>query len=178
MIKLRYRTSVFAFVALLGACGRDPLAVPDDMAGQGGTGVPTTGKGGAGGVAGGGGGGAGGTVVVRLPDGGISALLGDSGILNGIMDAPRDSMLGQIICPPEARLGAKCSAGSPPCLLPSLGGACTCVSETYVCPFDTTSGPQPCPSGAATGGSCLSPLAVCIGGGANACICLGTYTCF
>ena len=175
MRKPRHAALTVILALVMAACGREPLTVPDDLAGEGGAGSAPGGKGGKGGA---GGGGAGGTVVVRLPDGGISALLGDSGILNGILDAPRDSMLGQLICGPEARLGAKCTTDSQPCLLPSLGGACACVSETYVCPFDTTSGPQPCPSGAATGGGCLSPLAVCIGGGANACICLGTYTCF
>lgn len=174
MSTLRY--AALALVLLFGACGRDPMVAPGEDLGQGGALGGNGGQGGTNGGAGGAGG-AGGTVLVRLPDGGISALLGDSGILNGILDAPRDSMLGRLICGPEAKLGAKCARDTQPCLLPSLGGACTCVSGTYVCPFDTTSEPQPCPSGAATGGSCLSPLAVCIGGGANACICLGTYTC-
>ena len=175
MSKRGYVAVAFAFAALAGACGRDPMTVPEGMTGHGGAGGVPGGKGGKGGS---GGSGAGGAVVLSLPDGGIAALLGDSGILGGIMDAPRDSLLGQIICPPEARLGAKCDSDSLPCLLPSLGGICTCVSGTYLCPLDPTSEPQACPPGAATGGTCISPLAVCIGGGANACICLGTYTCF
>jgi hypothetical protein len=113
-----------------------------------------------------------------LPDGGISALIGDSGILGGILDAPRDSLLGQTICGPEAKLGAPCSTETPGCVLPSLGGACACLGGTYVCPINTAQGPTACPKGAATGVGCLSIMSVCIGGGANACICAGTYTCF
>jgi hypothetical protein len=119
-------------------------------------------------------------VFLRLPDGGLSSLIGDSGILGGILDAPRDSLLGQIICGPEAKLGAKCSPVTPGCLLPSLGGACACFGGMYLCPTDTTQGPTACPKGAAAGSHCTSMMSVCIGGGANACICGGgTYTiCF
>ncbi len=117
--------------------------------------------------------------IVQLPDGGLSALLGDSGVLGGILDAPRDSLLGQIICGPEAKLGAPCSSDTPGCLLPSLGGACACVGGTYLCPLNTSAGPSTCPPDAATGKSCISPLSTCIGGSANGCVCgLGTYVCF
>ena len=132
--------------------------------------LPPPGSGGASGS-----GGAGGTVFLVLPDGGIPALLGDSGILGGILDAPRDSLLGQIICGPEAKLGAPCSSEIPGCLLPSLGGACLCQEGVYLCPSNTTQGPTACPKGAATGGRCISIMSVCIGGGANACIC-GAFT--
>jgi len=155
----------FALAVCVGACGREPLIVPEGSGGQSG--------------AGGGSGGAGGTVIVQLPDGGISSLLGDSGVLGGILDAPRDSLLGQVICAPEVKLGATCSDDTPGCLLPSLGGACLCMNGNYLCPLNTAAGPQACPNGAATGSPCISPLSVCIGGGANACICgLGSYTCF
>jgi hypothetical protein len=151
-------------IALLAACGRDPLTVPSGDDGQGGAA---------------GTGGAGGTVILRLPDGGLSGILGDGGVLGGILDAPRDSLLGQVFCGPEARLGAKCGSDVPGCLLPSLGGACACINGTYLCPLNPAAGPQACPTGAATGKSCMSPLSVCIGGAANACICgLGSYTCF
>jgi hypothetical protein len=166
MARLTYVT-IAGVLACLGACGRNAM-------------LPATEDGGHGGAGGGGkgGSGAGGTVVLQLPDGGISALLGDSGVLNGILDAPRDSLIGQLICGPEAKLGAKCSTTEPFCILPSLGGACYCANGNYLCPFDTTSGPQACPNGAASGGTCINPLAVCIGGGANACVCIGTYMCF
>lgn len=140
--------------------------------------LPPPGSGGESGSSGGSGG-AGGRVFLRLPDGGLSALLGDSGILGGILDAPRDNLLGQVICGPDAKLGAPCSTDTPGCLLPSLGGACACLSGTYLCPRNPNAGPTACPVGAASGVSCLSPLSTCIGGGANACVCgLGTYTCF
>ncbi len=114
--------------------------------------------GGAGGATGGGGFG------FPLPDGGIAALLGDGGV-------------GQLICGPEVRLGAPCSAGVPICVLSSLGGVCACLSGTYLCPASTAPA-SPCPPGAANGVSCRSPLSICIGGVAAACICgLGTYTC-
>jgi hypothetical protein len=160
-------------VLLAGACGRAALL---PSSGSGGESDSAGGSGGSGGSTGSAG--AGGTVFIRLPDGGLSALLGDSGILGGILDAPRDSLMGQIICGPEARFGASCSGEIPGCLLPSLGGACACVSGTYICPSDTTQGPTACPKGAATGGRCTSLFSVCLGGGANACICAGTYTCF
>jgi hypothetical protein len=147
------------------ACGRVGLMVPAGSGGESGSFSGT--------------GGTGGTVFLRLPDGGISSLLGDSGILGGILDAPRDSLLGQIVCGSEARLGASCSTETPGCLLPSLGGACVCIGGTYLCPNNPAQGPTACPKGAATGVSCSSMLSVCIGGGANACICgIGTYTCF
>jgi hypothetical protein len=158
--------TIAVVLACLGACGRNALLPAGEDGGQGGAG-------------GGGRGGSGGsTVVLRLPDGGLSALLGDSGVLGGILDAPRDSMIGQIICGPEAKLGAQCSTDQPVCLLPSLGGACYCANGNYLCPLDPTAGPQACPKGATSGASCVNPLAVCIGGGANACICTGTYMCF
>ena len=163
MGRLTYAGLAIALAVLAGACGRQPLVAPS----------------GSGGGAGAGNSGAGGTVILRLPDGGINALIGDSGILGGILDAPRDSLLGQVFCGPEAKILAKCSADTPVCLLPSLGGACACVNGTYLCPLDTSAGPQACPTGAASNGKCISPLSVCVGGGANACICgLGAYTCF
>ena len=180
-------------VAMLGGSGGADVATMVGTGGGGGADVAIViGTGGSGGLVGTGGGGAvggGGTrttsgtggipVFIELPDGGLAALLGDSGILNIILDAPRDGLLGQLLCGPEAKLGAPCSADNQICVLPSLGGGCLCVSGTYLCPFDTTSGPTTCPLGAQTGGRCLSPLTVCIGGGANACLCgLGSYTCF
>ena len=156
---------VVALAFLVVACGQEALMVPSGSGGHSGS---TGGAGGAGGI-----------VFIQLPDGGLSALLGDSGILGGILDAPRDSLLGQIICGPEARLGGHCSTNTPGCLLPSLGGACACISGTYLCPLNTSAGPAACPPGAGTGKSCISPLSTCIGGSANGCICgLGTYTCF
>jgi hypothetical protein len=138
--------------------------------------------GGAGGIVGGaggivGGGGEGGSVF-RLPDGGLSTIFGDGGILAGILDAPRDSLLGQIICGSQVKLGAPCSSATPGCVLPSFGGACACVGGTYLCPLNTDA-PRACPAGAATGTICISPLSACIGGSANGCICgQGTYICF
>jgi hypothetical protein len=162
------RTLAQVFVAsaiLTVACGRAGLM---QAPGSGGSSGSASGSGGTGG-----------TVFLRLPDGGISSLFGDGGILGGILDAPRDSLLGQIICGPEATFGASCSAETSGCLLPSLGGACACISGTYLCPTNTAQGPTACPNGAATGASCTSMLSVCIGGGANACVCgIGTYTCF
>ena len=163
------RTLAQVFVAsaifAVASCGRVGLMVP---AGSGGESGASAGSGGAGG-----------TIFLRLPDGGLSSLLGDSGILGGILDAPRDSLLGQIVCGPDARLGASCSTDMPGCLLPSLGGACACISGMYLCPNNPAEGPTACPKGAATGTRCTSMLSVCIGGGANACICgVGTYTCF
>jgi hypothetical protein len=185
---MRNRTLVQMLVAsavLVVACGRDALIPPSGSAGEAGSSGGSAGSssgGSAGASSGGSGGsssgGAGGTIFLSLPDGGISALIGDSGILGGILDAPRDSLIGQMICGPEARLGAPCSTATPGCVLPSLGGACACLGGTYVCPINTSQGPTACPKGAATGGSCLSIMSVCIGGGANACVCAGTYTCF
>ena len=161
-----------ALVALPIACGRQPLMVLPDAASSANSVGGTSGH--DGGVSG-----AGGIVFIHLPDGGLPALLGDSGILGGILDAPKDSLLGQVFCGTEARLGASCSASTPGCILPSLGGACLCVNGTYLCPLNTSQGPTSCPAGAATGKTCLSPLAVCIGDGANACLCgLGTFNCF
>jgi len=162
----RILAQVFVASAIFAvACGgRVPLTAPSgsggspgSAGGSGGTGIP---------------------VFLRLPDGGIQSLLGDSGILGGILDAPRDSLLGQVFCGPDAMIGASCSAQTPGCLLPSLGGACACVGGMYLCPNNPAQGPTGCPKGAATGGRCSSLLSVCIGGGANACICAGTYTCF
>jgi hypothetical protein len=162
----RTLAQVFVALAVLAvACGRVGLMVPSGSGGESG--------------AAGGSGGAGGTVFLRLPDGGLSALIGDSGILGGILDAPRDSLLGQIICGPEAKLGAACANDAPGCLLPSLGGVCACVGGMYLCPNNTSAGPAACPKGSATGSRCTSLMSVCIGGGANACLCgVGTYTCF
>jgi hypothetical protein len=113
-----------------------------------------------------------------LPDGGLSALLGDGGLMGGILDASRDNPLGELICAPEAKLGSPCGGTSQGCILPSLGGACICLNGVYLCPADTTAGPKTCPADAATGTACTSPLTTCIGTGATACICgLGTYTC-
>jgi hypothetical protein len=143
------------------ACGRVGLTVPSGSDGA------ATGSGGSGG-----------SVFLHLPDGGLAELLGDSGILGGILDAPRDSLWGQLFCGQEATLGASCSADTPGCLLPSLGGACACIGGMYLCPSNPAEGPTACPKGAATGSSCTSMLSVCIGGSANACICAGTYRCF
>jgi hypothetical protein len=169
-----------ALAVLAGACGRDALMENSAMTGGARPASASGGVIGAGPTGGAGGAsGAGGTVVLRLPDGGIGALIGDSGILGGILDAPRDSLIGQVLCGPEARIGAPCSSVGPGCLLPSLGGACACLGGTYVCPLNPSQGPTACPAGAASGKSCFSPLSVCIGGAANACICgVGTYTCF
>jgi hypothetical protein len=105
-----------------------------------------------------------GTLVALLPDGGLAALLGDGG-------------LAQIVCGPKVRLGTPCSDTTPACVLSSLGGICACVSGSYVCPLNTGA-PKPCPPGAATGTSCMSPLSTCFGGSTNGCLCgLGTYTC-
>ena len=154
-----------ALAVLAGACNQGGLEVPASWGAAAGNGGST-----GGGTPG---------VVLRLPDGGLAAFLGDSGILGGILDAPRDSLVGQIICGPEARLGAPCSTGVLGCVLPSLGGACACANGTYICPLNTKDGPAACPSGAKTGARCISPLSTCIGGGANACVCgVGTYTCF
>jgi len=162
------RTLVQVFVAaaiFAVGCGRVGLMAP---AGSGGATGSVSGSGGSGG-----------TVFLRLPDGGLSSFLGDSGILGGILDAPRDSLLGQMVCGPEAKIGAPCSTETPGCLLPSLGGACACISGMYLCPNNPSQGPTACPKGAATGKVCTSLLSVCVGGGANACICgVGTYTCF
>jgi hypothetical protein len=152
---------------------------------DGGT-TATTGRGGAIGSGGILGGGTGGIFVISfpdggfpaLPDGGLAVLLGDGGIMGGILDAPRDSPLGELICAPEAKLGTPCGGSSQGCILPSLGGACICLNGVYLCPADTTSGPRTCPADATTGSACTSPLTTCLGAGTTACICgLGTYTC-
>jgi hypothetical protein len=178
MTKTILVATAIVLAAPLGACGRQPLTVPASTdAGPDASGV--TSSGGAGGRGGGAGGAGGNLVILRLPDGGLAALLGDSGVLGGILDAPRDSLIGQVFCGPEARLGATCSNDAPGCILPSLGGGCLCVNGYYLCPLNPNQGPTACPAGAATGTLCLSPLSVCIGGGANACICgLGSFTCF
>jgi hypothetical protein len=125
---------------------------------------------GGGGGAGGNSGGAGG-FAFSLPDGGLSALFGDGGLLSG-------GLAGQIVCGPEAKLGAKCSGGAPGCVLPSLGGVCVCLSGNYLCPANPAVGPTLCPAGATTGKSCVSPLSTCLGGGGAGCICgVGTYVC-
>ena len=171
------------------SCGRQPLvALPDagpiaecGCGGEGGQ-VMDVGLGGhtgTGGTGTGGISGTGGTVFVRVPDGGFSSLIGDSGIMNRILDAPRDGLFGMLFCSPEVRLGVPCSVSGEVCVLGSLGGICTCVGGLYMCPLDTSSGPALCPQGAVTGGTCLSPLSLCMGGGANACFCsIGSYYCF
>jgi hypothetical protein len=158
--------------SLAAACGRNPMLSSPEDEGQGGQGgKPGGGRGGSSGAGGS-------TVLLQLPDGGLSSLLGDSGILGGILDAPRDSIIGQLICGPEARLGAPCSVDNQLCMLQSLGGACICMNGTYICPLNPSSGPTACPPNARSGGACMSPLAICIGGGTNGCVCLGTtYQC-
>jgi hypothetical protein len=189
---------IFALLAVIsmtviGACGRQPLETLPGAGGQGGQsghtghfgtggtiGIGTGGTTGTGGIPGTGGitGSGGSTSIFQLPDGGLPALLGDSGLIGGIMDAPRDSLIGQLFCGSEARLGAPCSVDGQMCVLPRMGGACLCVGGTYLCPLDPSSGPTACPPNAVTGAPCYSPLAVCIGGGANACICRGLdYLC-
>lgn len=179
MTKTILAATALALAASTGACGRQPLTTPvAPDAGPVATGGVTS-SGGATGRGGGSGGAGGNLVILRLPDGGLSALLGDSGVLGGILDAPRDSLIGQVFCAPEAKLGAACSNDTPGCILPSLGGGCLCVNGNYLCPLNPNQGPTACPPGAASGTLCLSPLSVCIGGGANACICgLGSFTCF
>lgn len=113
-----------------------------------------------------------------LPDGGLAALLGDGGLMNGLLDAPRDSVIGQIICGKEVKLGAACSSDSPGCVLASLGGVCACVAGIYVCPTSTTAGPLTCPGDAVNGGRCTTPMATCTGAGNRLCLCaLSTYVC-
>jgi hypothetical protein len=128
-----------------------------------------------------------GDAPLSLPDGGLGSFLGDasltsllddSGIVNGILDAPRDSVVGQIICGNEVKLGAACSTDSLGCVLPSGGGACACLGGIYICPASTTAGPQTCPADAVNGGKCTTPMALCTGAGTKACFCvLGTYVC-
>lgn len=165
---------LLAAALVTASCGRDGLAVsagtdasPDQAKGADGSrGVgDSPGSGGSGGLG------------FRFPDGGLSAVLADSGLLGGILDAPRDNLLGLILCGPEVRLGASCSSSVLGCVLPSLGGICLCTSGVYVCPLNT--GPlQDCPRGAATGTTCISPLSACLGGSGIGCICeLGTYAC-
>jgi hypothetical protein len=187
---------LFGAALVAASCGRDGLTVsagidasPDQSTGAGGSrgGGGSPGFGGFPGFGGspgfggfpgfGGSPGFGGGIGIQLPDGGLSALLGDGGLLGGILDAPRDNLLGLVLCGPEVRMGASCSGDVPGCLLTSLSGLCACVSGTYICPLNT--GPaQPCPPGAATGTSCFSPLAACLGGSGIGCICgMGSYTC-
>jgi len=163
---------LFAATLVVASCGRDGLSVssgadasPDQAKDAGGS----RGFGGSPGFGGG--------LGFQLPDGGLSFLFADGGLLGGILDAPRDNLLGQILCGPEVRLGASCSSDTLGCVLPSLGGLCACVSGAYICPLNT--GPaQECPRGAATGTRCLSPLSACLGGSGVGCVCgLGTYTC-
>jgi hypothetical protein len=144
----------FGAILIVASCGRDGIMLSSQTDG----GAGQTGSRGAGGTSGGGG------VGFSLPDGGIAALLGDGGA-------------GQLICGTGVRLGVSCSGSVPLCLLPSLGGVCTCFSGTYLCPASTAP-PSACPPGAATGVSCRSPLSTCLGGSAVGCLCgLGTYTC-
>ena len=153
--------------ALVGtSCGRDGLAV---SAGRDASPDRARDAGGSRDV--GGSAGFGGGLGFQVPDGGLGFLLG------GILDAPRDNPLGQLLCGPEVHMGASCSSGVPGCVLPSLGGLCLCTSGVYVCPLNT--GPiQACPRGAATGTKCNSPLSTCLGGSGVGCVCeLGTYAC-
>lgn len=162
----------------MSACSGSPMMV---SSGSGGRLAGTGGNAGTGGHSATGGAGGNGqtSFVIPLPDGGLALLFGDGGLLAGILDAPRDNLLGQIICGPEVKLGGACSTSDVGCLLPSLGGACACVNGVYLCPLNTAAGPTTCPVGAATGKTCLSPLSTCIGGSANACVCgVGTYICF
>jgi hypothetical protein len=161
---------LFAAALVVASCGRDGLAVsagrdasPDQAKDAGGS----RDVGGSPGFGGGRGGGLG----FQFPDGGLGGLLG------GILDAPRDNLLGQLLCGPEVRMGASCSSNVLGCVLPSFGGLCLCTSGVYVCPLNT--GPlQDCPRGAATGTKCISPLSACLGGSGVGCICeLGTYAC-
>ena len=119
-------------------------------------------------------GGAGGITFV-IPDADIGSLLRDGG-LNGILDAPRDSIVGQIICGPEVKLGASCSGTSQACVLPNLGGVCLCQNGTYLCPTNTTGTPAACPSSALSGGSCAAMMSTCIGD-SYACLCVLSYVC-
>lgn len=129
------------------ACGRDGLSTLPPDSGTNRTGIPGIGA-----------------VVRMLPDGGLATLLGDGG-------------LADMVCGPNVKLGKKCSSDAPACVLSSLGGVCVCASGSYLCPYDTTSGPKPCPAGVATGGPCLSPLSTCIAPN-TACLCgTGTFTC-
>lgn len=176
MVKQFFALVGIVSLLVMSACSVDPLTL---YSGSGGKMAATGGHTGTGGRTGTGGNGGQTGFVIPLPDGGLSLLLGDGGLLAGILDAPRDNVLGRIICGPEVRLGGACSTSDVGCLLPSLGGACACVSGFYLCPTNTAAGPTTCPAGAVTGSSCLTLLSTCIGGSANACVCgLGTYTCF
>jgi len=170
---------LFAAALVVASCGRDGLAV---SAGRDASPAQATGTDGSREVAsspgfGGGRGGGSGFQLPDLPDGGLRALLADSGLLGGILDAPRDNLLGLLLCGPEVHIGASCSSNVLGCVLPSFSGLCLCTSGVYVCPLNT--GPlQDCPRGAATGTKCISPLSACLGGSGVGCICeLGTYAC-
>jgi hypothetical protein len=176
--------AVLAVLLAAVSCTRDGLLVyprnENDASLPGGAGGSQGGPPGTGGVLGsaGGRGGlpglGGGGVSFQIPDAGLAALLGDGGLLGGLLDS---GVLSQALCGPEVRLGASCSGAIPACLLPSLGGVCACVSGTYLCPLSTAA-PKPCPPGAATGGVCLSPLSTCTNGTTGGCFCgMGTYTC-
>ena len=137
-------------VAVTTGCGRESSAVPVDAAAQAGGqngGLPGIG-----------------TILGLLPDGGLSVLLGDGGMAD-------------LVCEPQVRLGAPCSADAPACVLSSLAGVCACVAGQYLCPANSSSGPKPCPASVATGTPCLSPMAICIAS-STACLCgVGTYVC-
>jgi hypothetical protein len=129
------------------ACGRDGLHPPPVDSGTGRTGVPGIGA-----------------VVRMLPDGGLASLLGDG-------------ELADLVCGPNVKLGKPCSSDAAACVLSNLGGVCVCSSGSYLCPYDTTSGPKPCPAKVETGSPCLSPLSICIAAN-TACLCgVGSYTC-
>jgi hypothetical protein len=129
-------------------------------------------------------GGAGGGFSLRVPDGGFRL-----DALGGLLDALGNSPLSRLVCGKDVQSGAACTpaeAGISACVLSNLRGICNCTPLLgrgfWVCPT-LTSGDggaalPSCPSGAATGGPCPTPLATCLGGGAVACLCgLGTYTC-
>jgi hypothetical protein len=197
---MRHKTVILlGFCAQL-ACGNAGLSVPAGNDGGVGGAVGFAGSGGAGY----GGSGSGGGFVFNLPDGGLlgllggtglSALLGDGGLSGllgangtptlfgdgglwaGIADASADSPIGQLLCAPGAQSGASCASNLPGCVLRSGGGACICEGGVYLCPTNTTAGPQACPSGVGSGAACDAPLTSCAGAG-RVCICgLGTYLC-
>ena len=136
-------------LAALGAsaCGRDGLSPLPVDSGTSRAGIPGIGA-----------------VARMLPDGGLTTLFGDGG-------------LADLVCGPKVKMGTPCSSDAPACVLSNLGGVCVCSSGSYLCPYDTTSGPRPCPTSVATGSTCLSPLSICISAN-TACLCgVGSYTC-
>lgn len=147
---MHIRLALLLALTALGAnaCWRDGLyAPPPDAA--------TTSRGGIPGI---------GSLVRMLPEGGLAALFGDSG-------------LADVVCEPKVKAGTACSSDGTACVLSNLGGVCVCTSGRYLCPSDTTGGAKPCPAGVATGAICLSPLSICIAQD-TACLCgMGSYSC-